>query len=380
MVCLKDDKLFEGAKKGNCHTISLLNMEREYIMKQRYTNLDLLRILACFMVVVIHTVSVDFYTSVDSFAWAVFNYTDTAVRSSVPLFLMISGMLLMSREECSIKRLLTRSIPRLLFIFFLWSTLYAIDKIGPMTLLRNFDLKNFLKKAWDYGVCAPHLWYLPMFIGLYFLVPVLHAIRDKKKILMYAVAMFFAFAVIPATVAAFPQTFIVAEAITRFDMAFCNYAGYFILGYLLYFYRDQIRISNSLLLIIFFVMVAITGTAVQLLSMAAGKPQISLYDNAAIPTCLEACALFLLFLRIPSQKIDQNWNKSGWIQKLSKYTLFVYLLHPFVLTHLKENLSISPASANVFITLPTISVGVFVLCVGVAFVIDLIPGVRKILL
>ena len=125
--------------------------------QQRYTNLDLLRILACFMVIVIHTASMQFGISVHSFSWAVFNFSDGAMRSSVPLFLMISGMLMMSREECSVKKLLLKSIPRLLLIFFLWAALYAVDGIGPMTLIRNFDLGAFLQEVWNFDAHASHL-------------------------------------------------------------------------------------------------------------------------------------------------------------------------------------------------------------------------------
>jgi len=349
-------------------------------MKQRYTNLDLLRILASFMVVVLHTASMGFSSSVHSFSWAVFNFSDAAMRSSVPLFLMMSGMLIMSREECSVRRLLTKSIPRLFLIFFLWSTLYAIDAIGPGNLIRSFNLKDFLKEVWNIDQNAPHLWYLPVFIGVYFLTPVLHAIRDKKKILIYISVMFIVFAVLRATLAAFPQTLFGAKFLAKFGDSFADYAGYFILGYLLSCYRDKIKVSSTVLLIAMAIVVAIAGLIVQLLSMSQGVPQIGLYDNLTIFTYLEACILFVLFLRIPSEKIDATWNKSGWLQRVSKYTLFVYLLHPFVLAHLKSNLGICVTSANALITVPTISLGVFAVCMVLAFLIDLIPGVRKILL
>ena len=342
--------------------------------------MDLLRILACFMVVVIHTASMQFSVPVNSFSWAVFNFCDVAMRSSVPLFLMISGMMIMSREECHVKKLLFKSIPRLLVIFFLWSTLYAIDAIGPRFLIRNFNLKMFLQEIWNIAENATHLWYLPMCIGVYLVAPVLHAIRDKKKILMYIIAMFFVFAVISSTLAAFPETVFVAKVLAKFDNTFANYAGYFLMGYLLYYYKDQIKISNTVLVIALAGIIALTGLAVQLLSMAKGTAQTGLYNNHALPTFLEACIIFLLFLRLPSEGIGKKWKIEKWTNKAAKYTLFVYLFHPFVLKHLESNMHITTTSANALITMPAISVGVFLLCMGVAFLIDLIPGVRKILL
>lgn len=63
-------------------------------------NIDYLRIFACFMVIILHVSADNWHTAdVDSFEWAVFNFYDTAVRSCVPLFFMISGKLFLGRTE-----------------------------------------------------------------------------------------------------------------------------------------------------------------------------------------------------------------------------------------------------------------------------------------
>lgn len=347
---------------------------------KRYTNIDLLRILACFMVVFLHVASMDYFVPVETFTWRVFNFCHTVTRSCVPLFVMISGMMIISKEEYSLKKLFTKSLPRLVFVYILWSFLYTVDELGPMNLLQNFDLKLFLKTAWNYDSTAPHLWYMPMFICLYLLAPVMHAIRDKKKILQYIIALFLVLTVLRSVLAAFPETYSVAVLMTRFDFPFAAFAGYFVLGYVIYIQQEKFQIKTWVLLVILAAVIGLTTLAIWALSVAKGAPQQGLADNFCLPTFLEACIIFLLFLRVPSEKIDATWNKSGWVQKVSKYTLFVYLLHPFILTHLETNFGITTTSANALITMPLISVGTFLLCMGVAFLIDLIPGVRKVLL
>lgn len=348
-------------------------------MKQRYTNIDLLRITASFMVLFLHVAWAPYNVPIDSMAGIMSNFGQSATRSCVPLFVMISGMLIMQREELSLKKLFLKSIPRLVWIHILWTVLYTVHDMGHFDLLRNFDPVAFLKEAWQWGV-GVHMWYLPMIIGIYLLSPVLHAIRDKQKVLKYTIYLFIALCVLRSTLAAFPLTYPLAELMTRYSFPMAVYSGYFILGYVLSTNQDKIKIKSVVLIIVLVAICLLTGLIIHLRSLTEEDVVLGLYDNFFISTFLEACIIFLLFLRIPSQKIDATWNKTGWVQKVSKYTLFTYLLHPFVVQHLQWDLNISSVTVNALLYVPVASVVIFVFCLGVAYVIDLIPGVRKILL
>ena len=59
---------------------------------QRDYNMDLLRILASLMVIVIHVSAYNFLdTPTKSIEWLSYDMYDSIVRSAVPIFLMISG-------------------------------------------------------------------------------------------------------------------------------------------------------------------------------------------------------------------------------------------------------------------------------------------------
>ena len=59
----------------------------------RDISIDLIRIIACFMVVMIHTAAYDFdYADPASSQWMAQNVYDSFVRSGVPLFFMLSGI------------------------------------------------------------------------------------------------------------------------------------------------------------------------------------------------------------------------------------------------------------------------------------------------
>lgn len=59
--------------------------------------IDAARIGACFMVVVLHVAAVEFH-DFDERWWAS-NFYDSFTRTCVPLFLMITGVLLLGRQE-----------------------------------------------------------------------------------------------------------------------------------------------------------------------------------------------------------------------------------------------------------------------------------------
>ena len=87
--------------------------------KERDYNLDLLRILASFMVIIIHVASYQWYsTKVNSFNWGVYNFYDSLVRCAVPIFIMISGVFFLSnKKNTNIKSLYSKNIFKLVIIF-----------------------------------------------------------------------------------------------------------------------------------------------------------------------------------------------------------------------------------------------------------------------
>ena len=66
----------------------------------RRTELDICRVLGCLAVLVIHAGAEIYHDlPLDSAGFAAVNFLSTAVRGGVPLFFMLSGALLLSREE-----------------------------------------------------------------------------------------------------------------------------------------------------------------------------------------------------------------------------------------------------------------------------------------
>ena len=88
--------------------------------------LDCLRVLATFSVMILHISAQNWYsTDVISFEWNVFNFYDSIVRWTVPVFVMISGALFLDREH-TVQQLYGKYIFRIVTAFIFWSVAYAL--------------------------------------------------------------------------------------------------------------------------------------------------------------------------------------------------------------------------------------------------------------
>jgi len=141
----------------------------------RNVGLDLIRVLACYMVIQVHTGEFFYIAPTGSILhgdgniWvALFN---SLCRSSVPLFVMMSGFFLLPiKDDQSV--FFKRKFTRVLFPFVIWCMLYAIYKFLMGQTGFNAMLVNIAHIPVNFGVEIGHLWYVYMLIGIYLLAPV----------------------------------------------------------------------------------------------------------------------------------------------------------------------------------------------------------------
>lgn len=130
---------------------------------------DWMRVLACFMVMLIHCTE-PFYlggdgalvlTKADAF-WA--SFIDSAVRMCVPLFVIASSFLQFPTKYSSAEFLKKRTL-RIVVPFVLWSIFYALYWGEPVENLQSLLL--------NFNYAAGHLWFVYMLVGIYLLIPLL---------------------------------------------------------------------------------------------------------------------------------------------------------------------------------------------------------------
>ena len=148
----------------------------------RVVFLDYLRIVACFMVILVHACE-PFYlggegtyiaNSYDAFWVTIF---DSALRCAVPLFIMTSSYLLfpLKVETADFFR---RRVVRVVVPLAVWSIIYAL--VPMLGCGEGFDvvanLKNLLL---NFNMHSGHLWFVYMLIGVYILMPLLSPWVEK---------------------------------------------------------------------------------------------------------------------------------------------------------------------------------------------------------
>src|SRR5690606_15327951 len=82
---------------------------------------EVIRVTACFMVIFLHVAAIGFHDFVPG--WWASNVYDSLLRSCVPLFLMLTGALLLRKEE-PLHDFFSRRFSRIVPPFLFWSFFY----------------------------------------------------------------------------------------------------------------------------------------------------------------------------------------------------------------------------------------------------------------
>lgn len=298
--------------------------------KQRVMYLDLLRVVAIFLMMVLHIASGYLNsTPVGSVNWHAANVYESLVRCCVPIFLMISGRFFLDpNREYTFEKIMTKNIKKLAIAFGIWSFAYAIyaclaDSDHSVTHCIKTFIQQFLTGHY-------HMWFLFTLAGIYLCVPFLRKITVDKKLTgqMLLVAAVFLF-VLPFLEDVLPFVDGILQVINS-DIGFGllgAHVFYFVLGY---------YISAVLVPVKWYILSFIGGIGALIyislgtyhLSEQAGSSVQSLYQYETLPVLLESIAVFLLFRKLfeqaaLSEKVERI------LKRLSADSFGMYLVHDF---------------------------------------------------
>lgn len=348
-------------------------------MKKRDYSLDILRILACLMVVGIHTSVEGWYNvSPRTYNWTVVNFYDTVCRPAVPLFVMISGCLFLHRERIGLKQLWLRHILRLLIVYVVWVVFYAVMNNGIHKAVADPAL------IWS-EITGPnpmfHLWYLRMILNLYAVAPLLwYLVRNLDgRYIRYYLILFLIFGIMRRTLSDLPfLPHWVYEQMNLFiDMDLVGYSGYFLLGYWLSSQNAGRRFSSKTLLCVYILTVLLAAGLNQMIAWADDWPTQALYGNFSLPVAVEAVCLFLL-VRRKFSGLQLKTVASAWLVRVSETTFFVYLVHPFVQQRLQLYLNLHTTNYNLLFSVPLTVLLIFALSSVCGMLLKRIPVLKYI--
>ncbi len=296
---------------------------------------DAIRTWATFAVIVIHTAAGVLYaTSPHSVTWWAANLWDSMSRPAVPLFLMVSGALLLDpRRSEAIATFFRKRALKVLVPFMVWVPLYLVWRVvrhhEPMTLL--FALREVLA-----GPVYVHLWFLYLILALYLLTPILRVwVRNARDIeFRYLLVLWFVCSsILPMLQRGMNTTFAVVNLIAP------NLAGYFLLGHYLHSVRTKC-INLAACFVLWMATNFFTIVATYFLTRAKGSFAESFYAPLS-PNVVLASALFFLMAR------DFDWEKLRrsrpliirGLSQISAASFGIYLIHIIFLELLSSDLN-----------------------------------------
>lgn len=300
----------------------------------RKSYLDFLRILSMFMVVLIHVIGSTFFAleDVTSSLWCQFNLVESAIRWCVPVFVMISGALLLDPEkELTIHMIWSKYIRRVATAFVFWSAVYAA--IDFVKYPRNLDLVH---QVLDFAITvilkpADHLWFVYMIIGLYIITPMLRKIvgGSSKKELQYWLVIMFLFGLLPDFLRCFPiieQYF--GKAIENAHLNFlCGYVFYFVAGY----YFSRFRTKREMFYYVMGIL-GYLGTAIFTWYASKVNGVTTTFYNYLYPnTAAIAVSIFVAFSARVNKAVIAG-NMVQHIKSVSDCMFGVYLCHVLFIT------------------------------------------------
>lgn len=341
----------------------------------RIIHYDLLRILSAFSVVMLHSAALFWYDlPVMGMEWRIVNAYDACFRFGVPIFVMISGAIFLDPgREWDLKRLYRHNILRFVIMYLFWSAVYGLLDC------RNFGFANLTWKQILKEMAGGryHLWFLPMLVGIYILLPVLRSwiLGGDRSNVRYFLALFVVLQILRTTVATFVKNGELLHFLSLGEIPMvCSYLGYFVLGY----YIVHVGIAQKYhkyiyLSVVPSIVLNVLGSEMQ--TARDGVPNGALYDSFGLFTF---CIVLAVFVFVTEKLKTHRWSAGGAavIAEISRGTLGIYLMHIGFMEQLKT-LGIHRAIGPVIVGVPLSALLTFLACYVLAALLRRIPLVGR---
>lgn len=296
--------------------------------------LDVLRAWSTVCVFVAHTALYYAEQEATSTGFILSNLINALMRTAIPTFVMISGALLLDEHYRYSDRKLKKMLTGRLLFFVLWSACYTLCFAVVKPLLTGGTVSPY--EVLDLFVNGfEHLWFIPMLIGLYLILPLLRlwVKQENKAYIKYFLILNLIFTVVlPFTIEKLQDLFPIFSC---FEGLYKNlalqytagYSGYFILGW----YLNTFSIQNpKKWYIAGFCGMLVTFIGTQVFTMIQGKPR-NFYDCFAVNVVFHSIALFLFVKNRLGDRIHDSSRFSKAVQFVCENSMGIYAIHPFVI-------------------------------------------------
>ena len=338
--------------------------------------MDVLRIAAMAAVVVIHAVApvVEARTTeLGSGTWWAANLLDAITRWCVPVFVMVSGALLLDpAKRMTVRSFYLRRLHRVGIPLVSWIVCYL-----GFRELYNGDGFTAGQAAVEIasGSVFLHLYFLFILLGLYVLTPYLRVLtlHAPRRMMWAFTAIMLGLGVADQAIGTLLGQG-QPNAVTRF----LPYVGYFVAGWLL---RD-VRLGRRQVLL------AGAGFCASWVAIALGTGLVAdavgwnrtagyLYGFLSPPVVLMSVSTYVLLRALGSRLLrDASESLVRRVQSVAALTFGVYLVHPALLMPLRRVTGIPPDVVGMLATVLGSAFVVFLASLALSWLVRRIPVLR----
>lgn len=346
-------------------------------MKEKKLNIEYIRVFAMFLTIVIHVSNIyrREFLEISNFDYLISLLYNSVARICVPLFFMISGMLLIN-EKFDFKKYYKR-IGRYVLILIFWSLIYYF--INNYNDISGTFLDFLIGTFFNANMTSKHLWFMYAIIALYIALPFIQNMcksmtyeQENLFIILWGVFSGFSFLYLP-----FAENVLWHGVNVSYPVPIINgtyYLGYFVMGYILSrkFKNTKLTKKNNIFCIFLYGLSIFT---IVLITFVCSLVHNMAYDYTlwyrGVFSIIASCSVFIFFIG------NEDKFKNKFVLKLSKYSFGVYLIHILFLKILSNNLDI--ISYNPIIFIPIFTLLIYIVSLIACFVIKKIPLIKKII-
>lgn len=338
--------------------------------------MDVLRIAAMAAVVVIHAVApvVEARTTeLGSATWWAANVLDAFTRWCVPVFIMVSGALLLDpAKRMTVRSFYLRRVHRVGVPLVVWIGCY----LGFRELYNSDGLTAGQAAAQiASGSVFLHLYFLFILLGLYVVTPYLRVLtlHAPRRMMWGFTAIMLGLGVTDQAIGT-----LVGQGQPNAVTRFLPYVGYFVAGWLL---RDlppgrrQVMLASAGFLVSWVAIALGTG----LVADAVGWNRTAgyLYGFLSPPVVLMSVSAYVLLRALGSRLLREASEAAvRRVQSVAALTFGVYLVHPALLMPLRRATGIPADVPGMLATVLGSAAAVFLASLAITWVLRHLPVLR----
>lgn len=310
--------------------------------KYRNINLDILKVLACVGVVLLHTTMGGFK---EAGSWNLLTYLYYLGTYSIPLFFMVNGYLLLGKREITYSYILQK-VKWILITVSSWTFIVWLFKRDFTENLIKKIVGSLIQKGYFF-----QFWFFGALILIYICLPILKKFLNSRRSYLYILSVLLVIGLIFELTNIVLQMPVQTYVIQTFRL--WTWFFYYVLGgYIAQFtmkelksrFKNWMKIVSILLFLI----------SPLILFFIAKTAYHNLFAEYFYDTLFVKVSTLGIFLTILTLTLNENRNE--WIVSLSNQTMGVFIIHTYIMKVWEKLFGFNFVGAYLLFALFTLSV------------------------